>query len=640
MKNVTFPNRHSRITRFVITAWLVYCSHNAHADFTSIPAAGGTAGVYGSLSGPISRQSASSTQDFSNHYFLYTAAELNAAGIQPGANLQSLKFHKAAGGYTVAPGNVLKIYMKNSNTLPGTIWCNPSFNTQINGATLVAQYNNFSVSPLQGWVMDINFSQAFIYTGGSIEIGISWNCSAYAGNPSSDGFSWTEQPISNQCFGARNSTAIMSMTLQSKRPIINFGFFNVCTVPAPGFAYGPTTVCPAQNFSLQIQFPITAYGLIYRWQRATDSQFTQQLYTFPPSPQSALSCSQDSGIWYYRCKANCTNAIMNSTVYSSTLQVNTAPKPTLQVSGINPSCASKNNGMLFCCGTGGTPPLVYSLNGTTPQANQLIGGLSSGTYTVQVNDAYACSAATEIILSSPDPLQISSVGTIAASNEQAYDGSVEFNMMGGTPPFQYSLDAGQNFQGNSSFTSLSAGNYQVTILDDNGCIHHGNVEVPYANFPWPTPEFELSVSPYHDTVAHLVWGFSGSLQYTLPEQWIVLRSTDSMHFTPVDSIQTFGLNDISSLPAGSYNEFGSILFSTEYNGVHRYIFNESLNNLQSNSRIYYRVLARFPLGGPSMYSPIIAFKPPFMQFAPFSPYDYTLSACPPIAPIPFGYIPT
>ena len=51
----------------------------------------------------------------------------------------------------------------------------------------------------------------------------------------------------------------------------------------------------------------------------------------------------------------------------------------------------------------------------------------------------------------------------------ANDGSITANASGGTGTFTYSID-GINFQSNSLFSGLIAGNYTITYKDVNDCI--------------------------------------------------------------------------------------------------------------------------------------------------------------------------
>ena len=68
----------------------------------------------------------------------------------------------------------------------------------------------------------------------------------------------------------------------------------------------------------------------------------------------------------------------------------------------------------------------------------------------------------------PEPLQIESV-TIQDPSCNLSNGSIEVIIQGGQAPFQYSIDEGGSVQGNSIFTGLSDGIYNLLIQDEVGC---------------------------------------------------------------------------------------------------------------------------------------------------------------------------
>ncbi|MBL7795023.1 MAG: T9SS type A sorting domain-containing protein [Saprospiraceae bacterium] len=116
---------------------------------------------------------------------------------------------------------------------------------------------------------------------------------------------------------------------------------------------------------------------------------------------------------------------------------------------------------------GGTPPLVFSLNGGTGQFLNVFGNLSAGIYTVVVTDDYGFTAEANVVVDNPPALNLSATAT----ND---DISVQANS--GLPPFEYSLD-GQSFQSEPLFEDLPNGDYTVTLRDANGCTGTATVTV-------------------------------------------------------------------------------------------------------------------------------------------------------------------
>jgi hypothetical protein len=129
----------------------------------------------------------------------------------------------------------------------------------------------------------------------------------------------------------------------------------------------------------------------------------------------------------------------------------------------NPSCAGSNDGSIFLSVSGGTPSYTYSWsNGsTTPDLFDLPAGPITGT----VTDANGCVLEIEVILTEPDPLEI----TLTAFDilcGGASTGRIETTVSGGTPPYTYLWSNGSS---GANLENLPAGTYGVLVTDANGC---------------------------------------------------------------------------------------------------------------------------------------------------------------------------
>ena len=100
-------------------------------------------------------------------------------------------------------------------------------------------------------------------------------------------------------------------------------------------------------------------------------------------------------------------------------------------------------------------------------ANPLvIENLSAGTYSVEVPSlSNGCNFNIfEISVSEPSPL--ASVGTVISEVNGA-DGSIELEIIGGTPPYMYAWNTGDE---SALIENLKSGLYTVDITDANGCM--------------------------------------------------------------------------------------------------------------------------------------------------------------------------
>ena len=150
------------------------------------------------------------------------------------------------------------------------------------------------------------------------------------------------------------------------------------------------------------------------------------------------------------------------------------PFPSVVISAMNnTSCFGGNNGSLTAQASGGSFPYSYTWNTIPVQTQQMATGLPAGTYTVNITDNYGCMATTIGQVNSPSAIlanpQITNA-TCGLSN-----GSIQVIPSGGTPPYQFVWIPMISISGIVS--SISQGNYGVTIIDSNGCNKVLNIPV-------------------------------------------------------------------------------------------------------------------------------------------------------------------
>lgn len=160
---------------------------------------------------------------------------------------------------------------------------------------------------------------------------------------------------------------------------------------------------------------------------------------------------------------------------SSVVNISSAPSPIISnVPITNILCNGDATGTIDIITNGGTNPLDYSLNGGTTQSSNSFNALTAGAYAILVTDANGCTAISNVNLTQPSPLAVSS-NTIS-SLCSASNGEVSINANGATPGYQYSLSGGP-YQGSNIFSGLLAGNYTVAVQDANGCITTTNFDI-------------------------------------------------------------------------------------------------------------------------------------------------------------------
>jgi len=174
---------------------------------------------------------------------------------------------------------------------------------------------------------------------------------------------------------------------------------------------------------------------------------------------------------------NVTDSTGCSTIKSTT--VNTVdPIGTSFVGATSPTCLD-NNGTITITITGGTAPFYCSASTgniqITYSRNYFLTGLTNGVYSVSITDAAFCNITRGVTLNSFSGM--TSVNVITKNSScSALDGSISASVVGGTPPFTYTLiyPDSSSFSLNSTyqsylFSNLSGGTYTLSVKDSYGC---------------------------------------------------------------------------------------------------------------------------------------------------------------------------
>jgi len=183
---------------------------------------------------------------------------------------------------------------------------------------------------------------------------------------------------------------------------------------------------------------------------------------------------QASGTFNGLAAGNHTVAIRDVNLCNITLPAYALTQPASAVSGsisaqTNVSCFGGNNGAVTVAGAGGVGPYQYSLDGGAFQASGTFGTLTAKTYTVTVKDVNSCTKDVTVTITEP----ASGVGGSITSQTNVLcfgdnSGSVTVAGIGGTAPYQYSLNGGV-YQVSGTFGTLTSGPYTVTVKDAGGC---------------------------------------------------------------------------------------------------------------------------------------------------------------------------
>ena len=134
----------------------------------------------------------------------------------------------------------------------------------------------------------------------------------------------------------------------------------------------------------------------------------------------------------------------------------------------NIDCNGDMDGSISSSASGGTSPLTYSIDGgITTQNNGSFMNLNGGLYTVLVTDANGCTDSEMVSITEAAALSVVVDGSTNIDCLGENDGTISVTATGGTAPLNFSWGAGNPTT--EDLDMLSAGNYQLTVTDANGC---------------------------------------------------------------------------------------------------------------------------------------------------------------------------
>jgi len=142
-----------------------------------------------------------------------------------------------------------------------------------------------------------------------------------------------------------------------------------------------------------------------------------------------------------------------------------------------------SDGLIILCVEGGEEPYILtSISGVSIDsidgpcaANYAIDSLAAGTYIFNLEDVEGCTASETVVVAPGDcAIRIDSV--VVNSNVSCFDGNdgqLTVYADGGNPGnYQYSIDNGLSYTpapSSLSFTNLTAGTYDIIVVDELGC---------------------------------------------------------------------------------------------------------------------------------------------------------------------------
>ncbi len=297
-------------------------------------------------------------------------------------------------------------------------------------------------------------------TDGSIDITVSGGVLPYA-------FSWTGPggfTSSSQNIGGLAAGTYNLVISDANGCIINLPAIATIVEPAPIIASLSSQINILCLGDASGSATIDASGgtgiLLYDWTNAGGiTVSTDQDPTGLPAGTYSLTISDANGC---------------SISYPNMLTLSEPPALISTLTESHVSCFGNGDGSITVSTTGGNGSYEYSINGNlnpSYQPGNVFMGLGPGLYTVWTRDANLCVISNTVTIIEPAQIQIAEevIGGPILCNGDA-SASISINgVSGGVPPYQYSINAGTDYNPNNLFSNLTAGDYQLMVRDASGC---------------------------------------------------------------------------------------------------------------------------------------------------------------------------
>ena len=154
--------------------------------------------------------------------------------------------------------------------------------------------------------------------------------------------------------------------------------------------------------------------------------------------------------------------------------VDSASEIILSLDSTFASCIENADGTASVFPIGGTGFYTYEWSDDMSQTTSLAQDLEVGMYTVTVTDSNLCAATGDVEVIAGDPVRIDSIVATMPTCFGDNDGQLVGFISGGEAPYSY-LWCDDNGQFLNPATMLFAGNYCLTVTDENGCTAEGTV---------------------------------------------------------------------------------------------------------------------------------------------------------------------
>lgn len=244
-----------------------------------------------------------------------------------------------------------------------------------------------------------------------------------------------------------------------EQPSCRTSYVQQDTLAAPNISAVDTFLCI--GFTADTLMVDNPFGLQTYW-------YTGACNTTPIDSGNTLPVSVSSNTTYYA------NYLYDGNLSAcGSFTVTVVPNPFVFFDSVqNVRCFGESSGALVALADSGSAPYDYTWNTGQTGATQL--NLDTGFYSVTATDSFGCVGTTNITLTQPDPLTLSTSVLAEPACNGAATGSIQATVGGGTLPYNYIWSNGDQL---ATADSLVAGTYTLLVSDSNGCLIQDTVDI-------------------------------------------------------------------------------------------------------------------------------------------------------------------
>lgn len=205
----------------------------------------------------------------------------------------------------------------------------------------------------------------------------------------------------------------------------------------------------------------------------------------------------------------------------------------IQINVENPTCFGLENGTLSVSATGGEGPLEYSLNGKPFVSKSSFDSLGAGDYTVYVRGAESLNyvESRSFTIREPEQLELIVLEEKGPDCTGENSGSIRVSAKGGSGAYSYRISNPQQSNNTGIFSGLPAGDFMLTVRDQNGCEVTEEVILNAIGDIPPTPTIRIDTDEGPSNVVNLVssstsgniWIWNGIEIEGANEQYLQIR---------------------------------------------------------------------------------------------------------------------